>query len=282
MRIYLVIAISLLLFSCEIPSLETAGGTKILLSSTEDITKETAQTIVDRLLIFSSDPEFINYEIEGKKLTVKAVGVKDQDAITSVIQRDRMMKVTYAVPPSSYKPIAKYLNKYVVAPTTKLPYKPKSCIGLVAEKDKDDVLKLINSTEFETAFPEAGKAYFGIKKMEGKYALFIEDANSPAMTETMFEEIGAYRGKDPGEGQLSLTLKDEFADRIGKLTGNDSTYLLHIFHEQVYISKIIEPHITDPSFGMAGAFSTKDVMILSSLWNTENLKQNLKIVEMKQ
>ena len=280
MRIYLVIAISLLLFSCDIPSLETVGGTKIILSSTKDITEETAQTIVDRLLIFSSDPEFIDYEIDGKNLTIKAVGVKDQEAIKSVIQRDRMMKVIYAVPPSSYKPIATYLKKYVVAPTTKLPYKPKSSIGLVEEKNKDAVMELIKSPEFHTAFPKTGKAYFGIKKMEGKYALFIEDANSPAMTETMFEEIGAYRGKDPGEGQLSLTLKDKFADRIGRLTGNDSTYLLHIFHDQVYISKIIEPHITDPSFGMAGAFSTKDVMILSSLWNTEDLKQDLTIVEM--
>jgi len=281
MRTLLLLTISVLLFSCGIPTIETVGGTKINLTSPTPISEETAEILLDRLWMFSKHGDYLTYNIEDNNLTINAVGVSDQESIKELLAWNRMMKVVHAIPTSSYPEIRNTLSKYISTPSTKLPYKPTSLIGLVDKENKTRVLELINSTEFQSNFPKAGRAYFGIKKMEGKYALFIEDKTSVSMTEDMFKTIVAQEDTKNKEGRLSLELKEEYSENIGKLTGNDSTYLLHIFHDEVYISKIIKPHITSPSFGMAGAFSRRDVMVLSSIWNADELSQQLDLVAME-
>jgi hypothetical protein len=268
--------------SCKLPTLENVGGTIIEIESSEEISDETAEVIVDRLEYFSTNHEYVMYESHGNSIIVDGVGINDTASIKELVERDRMMKVVYAVSPQYYKNIREYLKSYITKPTKTRPYKKSSMIGLVNLGDEALIDSIISSPAFKTRFPDAGDHNYGVKLMEGKKALFIQDANSPFMDQSMFSNIEPQ--KDPKkviEGALSLELKPEYADRIGNLTGNDSTYLLHLFHDEVYISKIIKPHITSPSFSMAGAFTTRDVMVHAVLWLSEDIDQDLKVKSLK-
>ena len=271
-----------ILASCKLPTLENVGGILIEIESEKEIPDELAEIIVERFEYFSTQPDYVMYESHGNKIIIDGVGISDTASIKELINRDRMMKVVYAVDKKYYKDIKSYLGDLISEPTKNRPYKKSSMIGLVRLENIDAVNQILSSSEFKEKFPKAGTHNYGVKLMEGQKALFIQDATSPFMDQTMFKEI--IPRKDPkkvGEGALSLELKDEYADRIGKLTGNDSTYLLHLFHNEVYISKIIEPHITSPSFGMSGAFTPRDVMVHAVLWNTEDISQELKISKIK-
>lgn len=271
-----------LLSACKLPTLENVGGTLIEIKSDKEISDEIAEVIVERLEYISSHPDYVMYESLGNRILIDGVGITDTTAIMQLVNRDRMMKVIYAVNKQYYKDIKSYLGNLITSATKNRPYKKSSTIGLVDINNISLIDSILLSAEFKNKFPYAGTHNYGVKLMEGKKALFIQDANSPYMDQTMFKEITPR--KDPkkvGEGALSLELREEYADRIGKLTGNDSTYLLHLFHDEVYISKIIEPHITSPSFGMAGAFTPQDVLIHAVLWNTKDINQEIKISSLK-
>lgn len=268
------------LCSCSGPSLESTGGTEIELSSSQSINADDITSLVDRLKNFSSHPDAISFVVEGNNAKILAVGVTDTLSVKELITRGRMLKVVHAVPPSSYKKIQKYLSEYISSPSGDKPYKSKSMIGLVDDNNMAKVNEILASAEFKSMFPEAGQANFGVKKMNGKNALFIQDANSAVMDENMFEHLSAHEDSETGEGTFSLKLKDDYTDRISKLTGNDSTYLLHLFHDEVYISKIIKPHITSPSFGMAGAFTKRDAMVLAAIHNSAEVSTDLQLKKM--
>ena len=136
----------------------------------------------------------------------------------------------------------------------------------------------MKTNPFKEKFPEVRDYYWGVKKMEEMSALFMESSSSAFITEDMFSELEGYASEDNTEGVFSLQLKEEFSDRIGQLTGNDSVYLLHIFHREVYISKIIKPHITQTNFQMAGAFSIAEAEALGAIWNGEEIQPGVKIV----
>ncbi len=267
--------------ACKAPSLESVGGTRISIEGKENIKEQTAHTIINRLKPFSTYPDAIQYTIENNILTIEGVGIEDKQSIKEIISRDRMMKVVYAVSPSNYQNIRTYLGDLIEDAAAEKPYKASSMIGLVSEENQKEVEAILESEAFKTQFPAAGQYNYGVKSVNDKKALFIQDSGSPYMDQVMFEKIIGYEDKEKGEGALSLQLKEEYADRIGRLTGNDSTYLLHLFHDEVYISKIINPHITSPSFGMAGAFTPRDVLVHAALWNSKDLDQEiaLKTVE---
>ena len=282
MKFYLYLLIScFFIVSCSSPTIDSVGGTIINIESTQQINERDAKTVVSRLKAISEYDDYIDYSIEKNKISINGIGIADTTSARQLIERSRMLKVVYAIPPSSYEPIRAFLGEYISSPIKEKPYKSSSLIGLVSQADLPKIKEYLNSPEFKSQFPEAGQFNFGVKLMEGKKALFIQDSSSPFMDESMFEQIGAYEDPDTGEGNLSLKLLESYADRIGKLTGNDSTYLLHLFHDEVYISKIIKPHITSPAFGMAGAFTTEDVIVLSTLWNSNELEQDLTIKSMQ-
>ncbi len=271
------------LFSCKLPTLDNVGGVLIEIESDTEISDEVAEILVDRLEYMSTHPDYVMYESQGNKIIVDGVGIDDTVSVKELVERNRMMKVVYAVEPSVKIEIQQYLKNFISKPTKTRPYKKSSLIGLVEKDNISTIDSLLSSEVFKSKFPSAGTYNYGVKLMEGKKALFIQDANSPYMDQNMFEEITPHNDpKKVGEGVLSLKLKDQYSDKIGQLTGNDSTYLLHLFHDEVYISKIIKPHITSPSFGMGGAFTPRDVLVHTILWLSQDIDQEIKVKSIKE
>ncbi|MDA9773518.1 hypothetical protein N9B82_01060 [Saprospiraceae bacterium] len=274
-RIVVLICMTLAMISCAEKTLESEGGTRLKVEFKGDageMAVQDAATILQGRLANLTETNYPIYvEAEGNMLSFDILGLAKTAGVKELVEWDRSMKLSYAINPSSYEPIRAFLADYVENVTDDKPYKASSMIGMVAAKDLEAVEGILNSEEFKNTFPEIGKYYWGEEKMDEKSALFCEAADTPFINESMFKKIGAFASKDGKDGILSLELLPEFTDRIGKLTGNDSTYLLHSFHNEVYISKIIKPHITSANFSMLGAFSPNDALVLSTLWNSEPL-----------
>lgn len=203
---------------------------------------------------------------------------KDTSAVRQVLERSRMLKLFHSIPPKEIDQMKVYLAKYdVEQPTIDKPYKSKSTVGLLPISKKREFEKILFSPDFEEKFSDSLSIYYGAQQMENKLAIFMGEESQNYIDENMFTKVSRYQGENPEEGIFYLELKEEFADRLGPLTGNDSTYLLHVLDNEVYISKIIEPYIEGPIFSMSGVFTPQEVEIFSALWNSEDLETPVQV-----
>ncbi len=274
--------ISILFFSsCEAPTVETVGGTIVKIRGGNQVIKASQDILEARLSVLTKDPETIVTTLQGDVITIALPAVFDTSMVRSLIEWDRSFRLCHGLDPSIKTKVQESLSSVISIPTKKKPYKPSSMIGLVDDHNQEEVIRRITSPPFKKQFPEVRDYYWGAKKMDGKLALFMESSNSAFITEEMFQQFEGYADLTKKEGAFALHLKSEYEDHIGQLTGNDSTYLLHIFHKEVYISKIIEPHITQPNFGMSGAFSIIEAKALGAIWANSELKTPLTIISLE-
>lgn len=277
------LALLLSQFACTTPTVESIGGINLYVKFDKNLADssiiKTAEKIKERIGKTTSKAEHITYKVNGSEVVFQLPGLMDKSSINNLATWDRMMRLCYSVEKSDIINIRNELGEFMYLAGGNKPYKSSSIIGLVREEHMYKVDSVMSEESFRQKFPMVKKSYWGVKKMEGKAALFMEAKDSPYIDEHMFQSISAYKSED--EGALSLELLPEYSDRIGSLTGNDSTFLLHIFHDEVYISKIIKPHITEPKFSMAGAFTTKDALILSTIWNTEEIEDNFEVEKLE-
>lgn len=280
-HVFLLLCLSFFMIACSAPSLESNGGIELTLKiNASDSQSASIEAISKRFKKVVPFPETVSPTISGDEVTLNLVEFTDTETVRQLSVWNRNMLLCYAVPKHLQKEIRVFLEAYLSYVDSDKPFKQSSMIGLVDETQKEMVNELIKSEEFKNRFPSVGEVFWGNKKMESKYALFLSDRNSTKIDEGMFDSIEPFASKDGKDGILGLKLLPDYADRIGKLTGNDSTYLLHILHDEVYISKIIEPHITDPSFSMSGAFSPQDALVLATIWNSPDLKNEVDVKSM--
>lgn len=271
----------IILGSCTAPSLQNNGGTKLTLTIPEGSSQSASvQVLTQRFKKIVPYPETVVPFISGDIVEIPLVEYKDTTSIRQLSTWGRDLLLVYAVPKSQQNKVREYLDTYLSYSDKEKPFKSSSMIGLVDSEQKSDVLKAISSEDFSTMFPSVGMAYWGNVAVDGKEALFLTDKTSPYIDADMFESVEPFADKEGIEGILGLKLLPDYSERIGQLTGNDSTYLLHILHDEVYISKIIEPHITNPSFSMSGAFTPQDALVISTLWNTAKLEDEVIINSM--
>jgi hypothetical protein len=270
-----------ILSACTSPSLQNNGGTKLTLTAPEGSSQSsTVEVLTQRFKKLIPYPETIVPFMSGNIVEIALVEYKDTTTIRQLSTWRRDLLLVYAVPKSQQSEMREYLDAYLTYSDKEEPFKSSSMIGLVDSEQKSDVSKAISSENFRTMFPCVGIAYWGNVKVDGKEALFLSDKTSPYIDTDMFESVEPFADKEGIEGILSLKLLPDYSERIGQLTGNDSTYLLHILRDEVYISKIIEPHITNPSFSMSGAFSPQDALVISTLWNSGKLEDKVIINSM--
>jgi len=271
-----------LITSCEAPTtVENMGGSILKIQCTDQHIDATQKILLERLSILSESPESITSSIKDKLIQFELPSVFDTSMIRSLVEWDRSFRLCRGLDPSVQIRVREQLNESISIPQKTKPYKPTSMIGLIADDNKNNVINEITSPAFKQQFPEVRDYYWGVKKMDGMSALFMESSSSAFITEDMFSQLKGFASEDKTEGVFSLQLKDEYADRIGQLTGNDSIYLLHVFHKEVYISKIIEPHITQTNFGMSGAFTISEAKALGALWASEDIDPATKIIDLK-
>ena len=272
--VFFLLFVTGILFSCT-PSVESMGGSHISINFSSDIESDTIESQVKlmsaRLAQISIYPEAVSYELEGNSVMISLPGVRDTAAVKQLLLRSRMMKLCHSIPTRQFSEVRDYLAEYLYLPIADKPYKKASIIGLVAFDNKNKIEQVLASEAFKSKFPQVEKSYWGSQKADNRLALFLSSKGSPSIDESMYKHVEVYEGEDKSEGILSLELKEEFGKSLGPLTGNDSTYLLHIFHDEVYISKIIEPYIEGPAFSMKGAFSPMDAKVLAGLWNSEEI-----------
>lgn len=270
-----------LMLSCGAPTVKNIGGTILKVEYTGQDINNTATTLTERLSILSPTPENITSSINGKVIQFELPSVFDTTMIRSLVEWDRGFRLCRGLDPSVKLRIKKELADFIKTSEKIKPYKPTSMIGLVTDSQQKEVIAKITSKAFKEKFPEVRDYYWGVKKMEGMSALFMESSSSAFITEDMFADIYGYASDDDTEGVFDLELNSVYSDRIGQLTGNDSVYLLHIFHREVYISKIIKPHITQTKFGMSGAFSVAEAEALGAIWNGEEIVPGAKVVSLE-
>lgn len=280
----LFILISLLL-SCKEPSLEKDGGIRLTIAAKEDISQsdfqKTKAVLKERLASISPFPEHVSIIEDNNQLQYNIPGLQDTAAVRQLTERNRMMRLAHAIPTRDFPAIREYLSDYITVPKSKKPYKPESMIGLVSYANQAKLEEILNSQDFREAFPQVANHYYGVKSMDSKLALFLEVDGSAIIDERMYAKVDVYEGEDPEEGIMTLLLNEDYATSLGPLTGNDSTYLLHIFHDEVYISKIIVPYIEGPAFSMSGAFSPRDVEVLTTIWKHDPLPISINVKEME-
>ncbi len=273
---FLAICALIILSACTSPSLQNKGGTKLTVTIPEGSSQSASvEVLTQRFKKIVPYPETVVPFIAGDIVEIPLVEYTDTMTTRQLATWSRDLLLVYAVPKSQQSEIREYLHTYLTYPDKEKPFKSNSMIGLVDSEKKSDVLKAINSEDFRTMFPSVEMAYWGNVAVDGKEALFLSDKTSKYIDADMFESVEPFTDKEGIEGILGLKLLPDYSERIGQLTGNDSTYLLHILHDEVYISKIIEPHITNPSFSMSGAFTPQDALVISTLWNTAKLEDEV-------
>ena len=270
-----------LMLSCGAPTVKNIGGTILKVEYTGEDISNTVTTLTERLSILSTTPENMTASIDGKVIQFELPSVFDTTMIRSLVEWDRGFRLCRGLDPSVKLRVKKELAAFIQTSEKIKPYKPSSMIGLVTDSQRKKVIAKITSKAFKEKFPEVRDYYWGVKKMEGMSALFMESSSSAFITEDMFSDIYGYASDDNSEGVFDLELNTVYSDRIGQLTGNDSVYLLHIFHREVYISKIIKPHITQTKFGMSGAFSVAEAEALGAIWNGEEIEPGAKVVSLE-
>lgn len=270
-----------LMLSCGGPSVKNTGGIILKVECADQSAGRIATNLTERLSVLSQNPENITASITDHVIEYELPGVFDTAMVRSLVEWDRSFRLCRGLNPSEIVSIRKELGNLVSLSEKMKPYKPTSMIGLVSDQHRNKVIAKITSKAFKEKFPAVRDYYWGVKEMEGKSALFMESSSSAFITEDMFSELEGDATEDETEGVFSLQLKEEYSDRIGQLTGNDSVYLLHVFHREVYISKIIKPHITRPNFGMLGAFSVAEARALGAIWNSEEIQPGVKVVSME-
>lgn len=279
--VYHLLFLLIFFISCSAPSIESEGGAKFSIQCNTDVLESTKSLLETRFAAISESPQHIKSSVENDLIHFELPAVTDSSAVRQLVEWDREFRLCRGLDPSVLERVRMALAEYISIPEKKKPYKPGSMIGLVSDNQRQSILDLIDSESFKSAFPEVRNHYWGVKKMDGKSALFMEASSSAFITGEMFEDLQGFASQDETEGVFSLQLKGDYSDRIGNLTGNDSTYLLHIFHDEVYISKIIVPHITQTNFGMSGAFSIMDAKILGALWASEDLDESVKLTKIE-
>lgn len=267
-----------LMLSCGAPSVKNIGGTLLKVEYTGQNISSVATTLAERFSILSAAPENNTSSITGNLIQFELPTVSDTAMVRSLVEWDRSFRLCRGLDPSVKLRIRAELGDLITISEKTKPYKPSSMIGLVTDSKRKEVIAKISSKAFNEKFPEVRDFYWGVKKMEGMSALFMESSSSAFITEGMFSDLYGYASDDDTEGVFDLELNIVYADRIGQLTGNDSIYLLHIFHREVYISKIIKPHITQTNFGMSGAFSVLEAEALSAIWASEEIQPDAKVV----
>lgn len=273
---FLAICASIVFSACTSPSLQNNGGTKLTLTIPESSSQSASvEVLTQRFKKIVPYPETVVPFIAGDIVEIPLVEYTDTMTTRQLATWSRDLLLVYAVPKTQQSEIREYLDTYLTYPDKEKPFKCSSMIGLVDSEQKSDVLKAINSKDFRTMFPSVGMTFWGNVAVDGKEALFLSDKTSQIIDADMFESVEPFADKEGIEGILGLKLLPDYSERIGQLTGNDSTYLLHILHDEVYISKIIEPHITNPSFSMSGAFTPQDALVISALWNSGNLEDEV-------
>jgi len=267
-----------LMLSCGAPTVKNIGGIILKVEYPGQNISSVATNLEERLSALSPAPENITSSITGNLIEFELPAVFDTAMVRSLVAWDRSFRLCRGLDPSVQVRVRAELADLINLSEKTKPYKPSSMIGLVTDNQRKEVITKITSTTFKEKFPEIRDYYWGVKRMEGMSALFMESSSSAFLTEDMFSDIYGYASDDNTEGVFDLELNKVYADRIGQLTGNDSVYLLHIFHRAVYISKIIKPHITQTNFQMAGAFSVSEAKALGAIWNGEELPSGVKIV----
>jgi len=271
----------LLITACGAPTIQNTGGTIVKIQCSDQDISITGSNLLERLSILSDEPENIDISITDQVIQFDLPAVFDTTMVRSLVEWNRSFRLCRGLNPSVQNRVSAYLADLINIPKKAKPYKPSSMIGLVADSQRKTVAAKISDKAFKEQFPEVRNYYWGAKKMDGKSALFMESSSSAFITEDMFSQLEGYASEDNSEGVFSLQLEEEYGDRIGQLTGNDSVYLLHIFHQEVYISKIIEPHITQTNFGMSGAFSVAEAKALGAIWASEDLDSGVKIIDLE-
>ena len=267
--------------SCGAPSVKNIGGTILKVEYPGQNINSTATTLTERFSVLSAAPENITSSITGSVIQFELPAVFDTAMVRSLVEWDRSFRLCRGLDPSVKVRVRKELEEFITISKKIKPYKPSSMIGLVTDSQRKEVIAKITSKAFKEKFPEVRDYYWGVKKMEGMSALFMESSSSAFITEDMFSDLYGYASDDDTEGVFDLELNKVYSDRIGQLTGNDSVYLLHIFHREVYISKIIKPHITQTNFQMAGAFSVLEAEALGAIWNGEEIAPGVKILSLE-
>lgn len=264
--------------SCGAPTVKNIGGIILKVECTDQNISGIATSLEERLSVLSATPENITASIDDKIIQFELPAVFDTTMVRSLVEWDRSFRLCRGLDPSVKLRVRAELASFINISEKTKPYKPSSMIGLVTDNKRKEVIAKITSKTFKEKFPEIRNYYWSVKKMEGMSALFMESSSSAFITEDMFSDIGGYPNDDHTEGEFELELKNVYSDRIGQLTGNDSVYLLHIFHKEVYISKIIKPHITRINFGMSGAFSVLEAEALGAVWASEEIQPGVKVV----
>jgi len=278
---FLAICALVILSACTSPSLQNNGGTKLTLTVPEGSSQSsTVEVLTQRFKKLVPYPETVVPFMSGNIVEIPLVEYTDTTTIRQLSTWRRDLLLVYAVPQSQQSEIREYLDAYLTYSDKEKPFKSSSMIGLVKSEQKTEVIKTLNSKNFRNLFPSVGMAYWGNVAVDGKEALFLSDKTSQYIDADMFESVEPFADKEGIEGILGLKLLPDYSERIGQLTGNDSTYLLHLLHDEVYISKIIEPHITNPSFSMSGAFTPQDALVIPALWNSDKLEDEVIINSM--
>jgi len=275
---FAILMVLFLMLSCGAPSVKNIGGTTLKVEYRGENINSVATILEERLSVLSTTPENITASITGTIIQFELPSVFDTTMVRSLVEWDRSFRLCRGLDPSVKVRVRAELADLINISEKIKPYKPSSMIGLVTDSQRDEVITKITSKSFKEKFPEVRDYYWGVKKMEGMSALFMESSSSAFITEDMFSDLYGYASDDNTEGVFDLELNKVYADRIGQLTGNDSVYLLHIFHQEVYISKIIKPHITQLNFQMAGAFSVLEAEALGAIWNGEEIPPGVKVV----
>jgi len=273
-----ILMVLFLVLSCGGPTVKNLGGIILKVEYTGQNINNVESNLAKRLSVLSATPENITSSISGNFIQFELPSMFDTAMVRSIVSWDRSFRLCRGLDPSVKIRVRNELADLINFSEKEKPYKPSSMIGLVTDSNRNEVIAKINSKSFKEKFPAVRDYYWGVKKMEGMSALFMESSNSAFITEDMFSDIYGYASDDETEGVFDLELNKVYSDRIGQLTGNDSVYLLHIFHQEVYISKIIEPHITQTNFQMAGAFSVSEAKALGAIWNGEEIEPGVKVV----
>ena len=277
---FAILMVLFLMLSCGGPSIKNIGGIILKVEYPGQNISSIETNLENRLSVLSATPENITSSVTGNVIQFELPSVFDTTMVRSLVEWDRSFRLCRGIDPFVKVRVREELANLINISEKIKPYKPSSMIGLVTDRNRKEVIAKISSKAFKEKFPEVRDYYWGVKKMEEMSALFMESSSSAFITEDMFSELEGYASEDNTEGVFSLQLKEEFSDRIGQLTGNDSVYLFHIFHREVYISKIIKPHITRPNFGMSGAFSVSEAKALGAIWASEDIEPTVKILSL--
>lgn len=272
-----ILMILFLMLSCDGTSVKSMGGIILEVECTDKNVNSVETSLAERLSVLSTTPENITSSITDNIIQFELPAVFDTAMVRSVVEWDRSFRLCRGLDPSVKVRVRAELADLINISEKNKPYKSSSMVGLVTDSKRSEIIAKITSKAFKEKFPEVRDYYWGVKKMEGMSALFMESASSAFITEDMFSDLYGYASDDNSEGVFDLELNRVYEDRIGQLTGNDSVYLLHIFHQEVYISKIIKPHITQTKFGMAGAFSVPEAEVLGAIWNSEEIQPGVKV-----